>query len=261
MADPIFALPFRELVLLVGLAELVVAGLCLFTSKRTLSLGLLAWLVVTLAAYRVGIWTMGWHHPYAWVAGLINGLDISPWVADLMIGATSAYLLIGSVAMLWFERRTAQAATSLKMSCPSCGGHIKFAIQNLGQQIPCPHCQAVIALSKSDLLKMTCYFCKGHIEFPAHALGQKVSLPALQNGHHLEGNNMNIRLKYLEAQEWLKLARCAEWSVGKLAKLCNVSVRGLELHFLKQNGQNAEELACRTTTKTGRGYIKQRVPG
>jgi len=177
MADPIFAMPFHDLMLVVGLAELVVACLCLFTSKRTLSLGLLAWLVVTLAAYRVGIWTMGWHHPYAWVAGLINGLDISPWVADLMIGATSAYLLIGSVAMLWFERRTAQAATSLKMSCPSCGGHIKFAIQNLGQQIPCPHCQAVIALSKSDLLKMTCYFCKGHIEFPAHALGQKVSCP------------------------------------------------------------------------------------
>lgn len=177
MADPIFAMPFHDLMLVVGLAELAVACLCLFTSKRTLSLGLLAWLVVTLAAYRVGIWTMGWHHPYAWVAGLINGLDISPWVADLMIGATSAYLLIGSVAMLWFERRTAQAATSLKMSCPSCGGHIKFAIQNLGQQIPCPHCQAVIALSKSDLLKMTCYFCKGHIEFPAHALGQKVSCP------------------------------------------------------------------------------------
>jgi hypothetical protein len=177
MADPIFALPFHDLMLWVGLAELAVACLCLFTSKRTLSLGLLAWLVVTLTAYRIGLWTMGWHHPYAWVAGLVNGLDISPWVADLMIGATSAYLLVGSMAMLWFERRTAQAAQSLKMSCPTCGGHIKFAIQNLGQQIPCPHCQAAITLRKSDLLKITCYFCKEHIEFPAHALGQKVSCP------------------------------------------------------------------------------------
>jgi predicted RNA-binding Zn-ribbon protein involved in translation (DUF1610 family) len=177
MADPIFALPFHDLMLWVGLAELAVACLCLFTSKRTLSLGLLAWLVVTLAAYRVGLWTMGWHHPYAWVAGLINGLDVSPRVADLMIGATSAYLLVGSMAMLWFERRTAQAATSLKMSCPSCGGHIQFASQNLGQQIPCPHCQKETILRKSDNLKMSCVLCGGHIEFPAHAIGQKIQCP------------------------------------------------------------------------------------
>ena len=48
---------------------------------------------------------------------------------------------------------------------------------------------------------------------------------------------MNTRLKYLDEQEWLELARCAEWSVGKLAKLCNVSARGLELHFLNKMGK------------------------
>jgi transcriptional regulator GlxA family with amidase domain len=45
---------------------------------------------------------------------------------------------------------------------------------------------------------------------------------------------MNTRLKNLEEQEWLKLAQQAEWSVTKLAKLCKVSLRGLELHFLKK---------------------------
>jgi AraC-like DNA-binding protein len=47
---------------------------------------------------------------------------------------------------------------------------------------------------------------------------------------------MNTRLKHLEEQEWLKLAQQAGWSVCKLAKLCNVSMRGLELHFHRQMG-------------------------
>jgi ribosomal protein S27E len=146
MTDPIFAMPFRDLVLLVGVAELIVASLCLFTDRRTLSLGLLAWLVANLAAYRIGLWTMGWPHPYAWVAGLINGLNISPRIADLIIGVASAYLLVGSIAMLWFERRTAQAATFLKISCVSCGGHIEFPANAVGQKIQCPHCAKNITL-------------------------------------------------------------------------------------------------------------------
>jgi len=38
----------------------------------------------------------------------------------------------------------------MKMVCPACGGHVKFAVQNIGQQIPCPHCQASIILRKPD---------------------------------------------------------------------------------------------------------------
>jgi hypothetical protein len=182
MTDPIFAMPFRQIVLLFGMAELVVACLCLFTNKRTLSLGLLAWLVANLAIYRVGLWTMGWPHPYAWVVGLVNGLDVSPRIADLIIGATSAYLLIGSIAVLWIERRMVKAANFLKMSCPSCGVHIRFAIQNVGQKISCPHCQKETTLRKPENLKMSCFFCKEHIEFPAHALGQKISCPHCNRG-------------------------------------------------------------------------------
>jgi hypothetical protein len=148
MADPIFAMPFHDLMLVVGLAELAVAYLCLFTSKKTLSLGLLAWQVVTLVAYRIGLWTMGWHHPYAWVAGLINGLDVSPRGADLITGATWAYLLIGSIAVLWLERRSMKATESMKMSCPACGGHIEFPNQGLGQTTSCPHCKMDITLKE-----------------------------------------------------------------------------------------------------------------
>jgi DNA-directed RNA polymerase subunit RPC12/RpoP len=65
----------------------------------------------------------------------------------------------------------------LKISCSHCGGHIEFASQNVGQQIPCPHCRKSIALRKPDFLKMACFFCKEHIEFPAHAIGEKMPCP------------------------------------------------------------------------------------
>jgi len=52
---------------------------------------------------------------------------------------------------------------------------------------------------------------------------------------------MNTRLKHLEEQEWVELAQQAEWSVGKLAKLCKVTVRGLELHFQNKIGKTPKK--------------------
>jgi AraC-like DNA-binding protein len=46
---------------------------------------------------------------------------------------------------------------------------------------------------------------------------------------------MKSRLKLIT--DWLPLARRADWSVSQLAKLCGVSVRGLERHFQETHGQ------------------------
>jgi DNA-directed RNA polymerase subunit RPC12/RpoP len=79
------------------------------------------------------------------------------------------------------RERTAQrdaASGLIRMTCPACGGHVRFASQNLGQQIPCPHCQSAIFLSNpEEYFKMTCVLCKGHVEFPPHALGRKIPCP------------------------------------------------------------------------------------
>ena len=73
----------------------------------------------------------------------------------------------------------------MKMICPACGGHVKFAAQNIGQQIPCPHCRAAITLRQPDEnLKMTCVLCGGHVEFPAACRRPKNPLPALRENHH-----------------------------------------------------------------------------
>lgn len=76
------------------------------------------------------------------------------------------------------KKSSKMVSNYLKMSCPACGGRVKFAVQNIGQQISCPHCQAAITLRKpEEKLRMTCVLCRGSIEFPAHALGQKISCP------------------------------------------------------------------------------------
>jgi hypothetical protein len=179
LSDPIFGLPFHSLMLSLGIIELFIAFSCLFTNKRTLSLSLVAWVSANFIVYRIGMWSMGWHRSCGF---LIDPLGLSLTATDVIFSLSSAFLLVGSITTLWLERRTVQMANFLKMSCPSCGVHIRFVIQNLGQIIPCPHCQKETTLRKPENIKMSCYFCKEHIEFPAHALGQKIKCPHCNRG-------------------------------------------------------------------------------
>ena len=43
---------------------------------------------------------------------------------------------------------------------------------------------------------------------------------------------MNTKLNHV--QDWQELAKQANWSVSRMAKLCNVSSRTLQRHFLKE---------------------------
>lgn len=112
ISDPIVLIPFRQLLLYIGIIESIVACLCLFTNKRTLSLSLVAWLVIIYAVYRVGLWRMGWYHPYPLLANLMETLNISPLMADGVTAAISDFLFIGSVWMIWVEKRKKPAAAS-----------------------------------------------------------------------------------------------------------------------------------------------------
>jgi len=46
---------------------------------------------------------------------------------------------------------------------------------------------------------------------------------------------MTSKLNHI--QDWLELAKQANWSVRKLAKICNDSTRTLQRHFLKTVGK------------------------
>jgi DNA-directed RNA polymerase subunit RPC12/RpoP len=178
LPDPVFALPFRFLLLLIGVFELFIAWLCLFSKKRAFAFKLLTWLAANFIAYRIGLWILGWRHPWIFVGRLTEGLNTSPIFADDILFLICLYLLFGRWISLWREHQTAHAVGFQKTSCSSCGGHIKFAIENLGQKIDCPHCKTgTILRNPHEILKMSCFFCKEHIEFSAHSLGRKIKCP------------------------------------------------------------------------------------
>lgn len=105
VVDPIVGIPFRDLMLSVGLAELFIAFFCLFTDKRNFSLLAVAWLATNFVVYRLGLWWMGWHRPCGCLGNLTDLLHISPQVADNIMKGVLAYLLIGSYGLLFWEWR------------------------------------------------------------------------------------------------------------------------------------------------------------
>jgi DNA-directed RNA polymerase subunit RPC12/RpoP len=183
--DPIFSVTIRNLFWIVGGVELAVALICLFGRRIFLQLALVLWLSINLIVYRFG--TAGGFRGS--IGNLSDVFGISADTADDLLKILVLCLLTGSflsLLWLWMQKKSDDANGYLKTSCSSCGGHIRFATQNLGQKIACPHCQKETTLRKSDLLKMSCFFCMEHIEFPTHALGQKINCPHCK---------MNITLK------------------------------------------------------------------
>ena len=189
LLEPVLGIPLRYAVLAVAAFELVVALICLFGKRVGLQIGWLAWLATNYIVFWIGLLWMHCHPQATCLGSLTDPLHLSRGTTGYIMEFTPVYLLLGSYAALiwlWLESRTAQArklaAESLKISCPSCGGHIRFAIQNVGQKISCPHCQKETTLRKPENLKMSCFFCKEHVEFPAHAIGQKISCPHCNRG-------------------------------------------------------------------------------
>jgi DNA-directed RNA polymerase subunit RPC12/RpoP len=202
-SNPVLALPepalgvsIRLAALLVGGLELIGALFCLFGRWPWLQLGGLALLATGYAAYFLALLAMGVHPQASCIGSLTDPLRVYRGPAGYMLQFIPFGLALCSyvaAASLWFsgDARTVRlsearqlaaghdaAAGLMKMSCPACGEHVKFSSQNIGRQIPCPHCQAAITLRKPDEdLKMTCVLCGGHIEFPPHAIGSKIACP------------------------------------------------------------------------------------
>jgi hypothetical protein len=181
LPEPMLGIPLRYAVLLVGGLELVVALICLFGKQTGLKIGWLAWLGTDYLVFQAALFWTHCHPQATCIGSLTDPLNLSRGVIGMITGfLLPLYLILGSYAAvicLWLNGRKARVAKFLKMSCPSCGIHIRFANQNIGQNIPCPHCQTAITLRKPENLKMSCFFCKEHIEFPAHALGEKLQCP------------------------------------------------------------------------------------
>jgi hypothetical protein len=107
--DPLIGIPFRQLFLLVGLTELLIAFFCLFTDKRWFSLRAVAWLSTNFLVYRLGLLFIGWHHPCGCMGNLAGVLHLSDHAADNTMKGVLAYLLIGSYGILFWQWRQRRA--------------------------------------------------------------------------------------------------------------------------------------------------------
>ena len=101
--DPLIGIAFRQLLLLVGLGELLIAFFCLFSNKRRFNVLLVAWLSTNFLVYRLGLWLIGWHHPCGCMGSLAGTLHLSDQAADNIMKGVLAYLLIGSYGILLWE--------------------------------------------------------------------------------------------------------------------------------------------------------------
>lgn len=108
--DPLIGIPFRQLFLLVGLAELLIAFFCLFTDKRRLSLVAVAWISTNFLVYRLGLWLIGWLHPCSCMGSLAGMLHLSDQAADNIMKVVLAFLLVGSYLLLLLDWRAGRAA-------------------------------------------------------------------------------------------------------------------------------------------------------
>jgi len=103
--DPIFGIKFGQLMLAVGLAEIVIALVCFFSKRQTLALALVAWMATNFVVYRLGLWWMKWHRPCNCLGNLTDALHLSPQTADNIMKVLLAYLLIGSYGLLFLDWR------------------------------------------------------------------------------------------------------------------------------------------------------------
>jgi hypothetical protein len=198
--DPVLGIPLRDAVIIVGGLELVTALICLFGKNIRLQIAWLAWLATNFIVFQIGLFWMHCRLQAACIGSLTDPLNLSSGTTGLVMEFMPIYLVFGSFAALiwgWFSKEAKQArliaaqlradqddvsAGLLKILCPCCGGKVKFASQNIGQQIPCPHCQTTITLRRpKENLKMSCFFCHEHIEFPVHAVGTKLKCPHCKN--------------------------------------------------------------------------------
>jgi hypothetical protein len=110
LPDPVFGISFRHLLFLTGILELIVSGVCLLTSRRCLSLVLLAWIVANFALYRLGLHEVEYLKPCTCMGGLFDALYIPPNTADLIMFCIFTYLFIGSyvtLLLLWRQKHRA----------------------------------------------------------------------------------------------------------------------------------------------------------
>ena len=114
--DPIFYMPFRQVILIVGTLELTATAICFFGKQAGFQAGIIGLLATNFIAYRIGLISIGYHKPCHCMGNLTDALHVSPQAADTAMKIILAYLLIGSYAVLFWLWRQRKQALSLSLT-------------------------------------------------------------------------------------------------------------------------------------------------
>lgn len=105
MTDPLTGVSFHRLLPVVGVAEVVFAGFCVFGKNQRLTVLLVAWLATIFMVYRMCLWWLGWQCPCGCLGSLARVLHLSEHTADNLMQGVLAYLLLGSYGWLLWQWR------------------------------------------------------------------------------------------------------------------------------------------------------------
>lgn len=106
ITDPVFGIRFRVFFLLTGLLELGLVGFLMFSTRRVLSAAILAWTASGFLVYRIVVWSYGSRTYCSCLGDLTERLHIKSQIADRVMLALLAYLLIGSYVVLFSSARS-----------------------------------------------------------------------------------------------------------------------------------------------------------
>ena len=106
--DPVFGVPFRAVMVVSAIIELIVACICVFNRKALLGTALIGWLATGFLTYRLGLWWVGWNRPCSCLGALTDAIHMSPDVADAIVKGVLGCLLTGSYGLLYQEWRRSQ---------------------------------------------------------------------------------------------------------------------------------------------------------
>ena len=104
--DPILCISFRQVLLIVGTIELIIALACFYGKQTGLQAALIAWLATNFLVYRLGLTWVDYQKPCSCLGNLTEALHIPPQTANSLMRIILGYLLMSSYSTLfWLWRK------------------------------------------------------------------------------------------------------------------------------------------------------------
>jgi len=105
--DPVFRLSFREIFIIVGIIEVLIALVCILSRQVQLCCKLVAWMASNFLLYRFCLLWVGYVKPCNCLGSLTASIHLSERTADYLMKFILTYLLFGSYSFLFSLRKKA----------------------------------------------------------------------------------------------------------------------------------------------------------